>query len=89
MARLQATYRDRRTGDVRVVPVELCDWYERRGWERVEDNTPEPAPQPETDPRPAKTAKVDEWRAYAINHAGVPSYEAAELNRDELIKRVG
>lgn len=38
------------------------------------------------DGAPNKSALVDEWAEYAINH-GVPSYEARNATKDELIAR--
>jgi hypothetical protein len=86
---MQQTYRHPTSGDVRVVPVELADRYADRGWELLDQAAPAPATEPPPDPRPAKSAKIEEWRAYAINHAGVPSHEAGSLTKDELIERVG
>lgn len=82
------TYRDPVGGDVRVVPAELAEQYDARGWEQIAADVPAEAPAPPPDPRPAKSAKVEEWRAYAINERGMASHEAAALTKDELIERV-
>lgn len=40
------------------------------------------------DARPKRNGKHEDWIAYAIQ-SGVPSYEAANLSRDELVARMG
>lgn len=85
---IQHTYRDPAAGDVRVVPAELAEQYKARGWELIDTTQAPPPPEPAPDPRPAKSAKVEEWRAYAINVAGLASHEAGALTKDELIEKV-
>jgi hypothetical protein len=75
---------------VRVVPAELADRYRSRGWEQIDSRQPPPAtPEPPTDLRPAKSARVEDWRAYAINTLGLPSHEVGSLTKDELIEKAG
>lgn len=85
---IQHTYRDPAGGDVRVVPAELAGQYEARGWELVDAAQALSAAEPAPDPRPTKNAKVEEWRAYAINVAGLPSHEVGSMTKDEMIERV-
>lgn len=86
---MQHTYRDPSGGDVRVVPAELGQRYKDRGWELVDTADMSAPAQVPVDARPAKSAKVEEWRAYAINDLGLPSHEVGSLTKDELIARVG
>lgn len=54
----------------------------------VEDTDPGPAPDVdgEEPPRPAKTAKVDVWRAYILDVADVTEAELDGLTKDQLIE---
>jgi hypothetical protein len=94
-----ATFKHTETGDEVAYPdgsfyaelaAESAEWEQTAGDPVVvPEALPTMAPAAEVvDPKPKKSASHDEWAAYAIAH-GVPSFEAQNLTRDELVERMG
>lgn len=71
--------------------ADLVFYFQRKGY-RVEHAEPPvvavPADEVPDPDRPAKNAKTEVWAAYAMEQ-GVPSFEAQNMTRAQLIERLG
>ncbi|MDP9799350.1 hypothetical protein J2S43_007862 [Catenuloplanes nepalensis] len=60
-------------------------YFRRRGGYVIDENTPDtPARTPERPAPPKKTASTEMWRAWAVEHGGMPQEAADTMSRDQL-----
>jgi hypothetical protein len=80
------------TVDGDVQPGALA-YFRRQGYlvEEIRDQEPTPPaaaiPGAQAAELPRRSASTEAWRAYAVDHGGMTSEEAAELSRDQLADR--
>ncbi|MFE7128955.1 hypothetical protein [Streptomyces sp. NPDC057617] len=80
-------YKNENTGDIVTLPAPRGRLERLANWTRLDPEEPTPA----GPVRPARSAKKDEWVAYARTRVQNSDEEAAidGLTRDELIARYG